>query len=493
MSNTFDKLSILDSFIEEVNSYLPEIEANLERLAQSPSGTTPVDMDAIEETYRRAHTIGGSASMRDFPGLAQVANGMEDILRDVLDGLTPLDAPTLGLLQRSLGRLHQLVRGIHGGVDQDGIIAEDDADYVHYRALIDASAQQPVNQGTSNGHMQPPPAPLPTEVPSSPASMPSLDEVLASFRTPAVAAGEEVDWPEEPVPDSSFETTSNQHAQLETLPAPEPVSSSALEMLAASIRPSFAQNDPPATPAPDIAFEDEKEVHPQVAMPTSSDGASSPVVVQDAAEKAAQELPLPVVYSELQEEAQSLEEQASSLKEMLNQLRIVMSVIEAQRSEFKGFLDGSKDALDRMEDWAGQAMGLNLRNSPEHVRRYLPLSVMWVSNSKLKKVLDLLKQITSGVEMTDEQIHIVLRQLTASIESCGEVFQHLQLQANTAGPFLKQEPGWSPWEMHTTREADGVHERVTFERRGDSAAIRDEIEAAVREDLRREYEITARE
>ncbi len=65
-------------------------------------------------------------------------------------------------------------------------------------------------------------------------------------------------------------------------------------------------------------------------------------------------------------------------------------------ASFKGFLDGSKDALDRMEDWAGQAMGLNLRNSPEQVRRYLPLSVMWVANSKLKKVLDLLNQITKG-------------------------------------------------------------------------------------------------
>src|SRR5947208_11446415 len=147
MSNTFDKLCILNCFIEEVISYLPEIEANLERLALSPSGT--VDMDAIEETYRRAHTIGGSASMMDFPGLAHVANGMEDILGDVLDGLTPLDAPTLGLLQRSLGRLHRLVQGIHEGVNEDAIIAEDDADYVQYRTLIDASAQQPVSQGTS--------------------------------------------------------------------------------------------------------------------------------------------------------------------------------------------------------------------------------------------------------------------------------------------------------------------------------------------------------
>ena len=87
MSNTFDKLSVLDSFIEEVNSYLPEIEANLERLAQSPG-----DMEALEETYRRTHTIGGSASMMDFPGLAHVAHGMEDILcdaRTVLPRLIP--------------------------------------------------------------------------------------------------------------------------------------------------------------------------------------------------------------------------------------------------------------------------------------------------------------------------------------------------------------------------------------------------------------------
>src|ERR1700694_298952 len=139
MSNTFDKLSVLDSFIEEVNSYLPEIETNFERLAQLPS-----DMEALEETYRRTHTIGGSASMMDFPGLAHVAHGMEDILGDVLDGLTALDAPTLGLLQRSLARMHRLVQGIREGVDEDAIIAEDDADYVRYRALIDNGGVQQV-------------------------------------------------------------------------------------------------------------------------------------------------------------------------------------------------------------------------------------------------------------------------------------------------------------------------------------------------------------
>src|SRR5260370_37313694 len=105
MSNAFDKLSVLDSFIEEVNSYLPEIESNLERLAQSPG-----DMDALEETYRRTHTIGGSASMMYFPGLAHVAHGLEGILGDVLDGVATLDASTIRLLQRSQSRMHQLLR-----------------------------------------------------------------------------------------------------------------------------------------------------------------------------------------------------------------------------------------------------------------------------------------------------------------------------------------------------------------------------------------------
>src|SRR5256885_9304714 len=130
MSNTFDKLSVLNSFIEEVNRYLPEIEANLGRLVHIPDNT-----EALEETYRRVHTIGGSASMMDFPGLAHVAHGMEDILGDVLDDLAALDQSTIGLLQRSLGRMHRLLYGIHNGIDEDAVIAEDDEDYSQYRVM----------------------------------------------------------------------------------------------------------------------------------------------------------------------------------------------------------------------------------------------------------------------------------------------------------------------------------------------------------------------
>src|SRR6266567_1984213 len=367
MSNTFDKLSVLDSFIEEVNSYLPEIEANLARLAQSPG-----DMEAIEETYRRTHTIGGSASMMDFPGLAHVAHGMEDILGDVLDGLASLDAPTLGLLQRSLARMHQLVQGIRNGVDEDAVIAEDDADYVQYRALLDSSAQQSYDQSPTNGQLKaitiPLPADVPAETPTS-TSMPSLDEVLASFRAPSVDAGEEVSWPEEAeeLEELELEAAADQNVHRETLPSPEPISPSALEILAASTWQPISPKELPVTPA---SYEPVgNEIAEQRALQASSSYERSPLVAHDAAELEKQEISFAKAYSAMQEEARSLEVQAFSLKEMLDQLRMTMSLIEAQRTEFKGFLDGSKDALDRMEDWAGQAMGLNLRNSPEQVRR----------------------------------------------------------------------------------------------------------------------------
>lgn len=464
MSNSFDKLSVLDSFIEEVNSYLPEIEANLERLAQ-----TPGDVEALEETYRRTHTIGGSASMMDFPGLAHVAHGMEDILGDVLDDLATLDSPTIGLLQRSLGRMHRLLDGIHNRIDEDAVIAEDDADYSQYRMMIETSARS-----ESNG-------------PSDEPSIASLDDMVASFRTPT-AADEEVLWPEEAVPHASSNLTvhikqDTQPLQPAELEVPvEAVQPSVLEMLAAATYHSAPRDTQSGMPQTSLQNEDveaasQAKGKAEISQP---EAASSELVLR------ADESSLTQIYSELQEEAHVLEDQASSLKRTLTQLRLAISIIEGQRTEFRSFLDGSKDALDRMEEWAGKAMGLNLRNSPEQVRRYLPLSVMWVANTKLKKVLDLLSQMTGSVEMTDEQMHSALQQLHTSIELCGNAFE--QLQSDPSVRLFTRDPGWTPWEMRVAHEADALRERVTFERRGDLSTLHAQIEARVREELRLEYE-----
>src|SRR5579885_894762 len=128
---------------------------------------------------------------------------------------------------------------------------------------------------------------------------------------------------------------------------------------------------------------------------------------------------------------------------------------------------------------------------------------MWVANSKLKKVLELLNAIISGAQMTDEQIQEIVQQLHNSLVSCGVAFQQLQAQANTSAPIFRQEPGWTPWEMQSAQEPNTVRERVTFERQGDLAMLRAQIEAQlqgdiailrtrleqqIREELRQEYE-----
>ena len=242
MSNTFDKLSVLDSFIEEVNSYLPEIEANLGRLVHMPD-----DTEALEETYRRVHTIGGSASMMDFPGLAHVAHGMEDILGDVLDDLATLDQPTIGLLQRSLGRLHRLLDGIHNGIDEDAVIAEDDEDYSQYRVMIETSARNGDNTSSNEESKTQTISAIQAPVETSIAS---LDDMVASFRTPAMASGEEVSWPEEPIaeqgadliPQPIHDTQPHQASQTITPVPIETTQQSALEMLAGTTPHSIPQD-----------------------------------------------------------------------------------------------------------------------------------------------------------------------------------------------------------------------------------------------------------
>ena len=484
MSNTFDKLSVLDSFIEEVNSYLPEIETNLERLTQSTD-----DMEALEETYRRTHTIGGSASMMDFPGLSHVAHGMEDILGDVLDNIAPLDAPTLGLLQRSLQRLHRLVDGIRGGIDENAVIAEDDADYTQYREQIELMARghESGSPADTQGRIAvtPPPASTPSE--------PSLEEMLASFRTP-VPEGDELEWPEEPLPAVSAETPSGAEESTREDARPTPVAQASAEP-ALPVQPIISEEPEvlgdelyfaprvPADVPPEIIIEEQQAFAPfapEPSLPAAIEGepGSAPPLPEHSSSAE--------VYTSMRESAHRVEEQAAMLKRTLTQLRLAASIVEAQRVEFKGFLDGSKDALDRMEEWAGRAMGLNLRNSPEQVRRYLPLSVMWVANSKLKKVLDLLTQMAGNVEITDDQLRESMARLHASIDLCGEVLE--QAQGNVPGQLFTHDAGWTPWEMRVARDAETLRERVMFERRGDVTALRAEIEAALREELRQEYE-----
>src|SRR5579875_1252215 len=128
MASAFDRSAILESFLKELQTYLPEIEMNLDRVQRL--GT---DADALEEMYRRVHTIGGSAAMMDLHGISAIANGMENMLGDALDGIAPLNEATIALLRRSVGRLRQLMDLARTGADDSAIVKQDRADYAALR------------------------------------------------------------------------------------------------------------------------------------------------------------------------------------------------------------------------------------------------------------------------------------------------------------------------------------------------------------------------
>jgi chemotaxis protein histidine kinase CheA/ActR/RegA family two-component response regulator len=533
MSSSFDKFAILDSFLDEVGSYLPEIEADLNKLEQAPE-----DSEALEEAYRRTHTISGSASMMDFPGLSQVAHAMEDVLANALDEVWRLDESALSLLRRSLERVRLLLESIKNGAGDEGrYVAEDAADHASFRQMREAQASEAGNLvqdaeivtpprpdfSTGSGFYAGPetgdagwsraeeqatalPAdalaaqapreksaesagmadwlallggaesPSPTQAAEAPSAggqqaaeavrhievhkhitrpLPRTDAAgsaadaeaasAASQEMPeAAAAGEEM------AAGQPFELELGNQAQPPSLAAsaaPEAAPAmptdeqepSLAEMLAAFRAPTNGEwpeePHPSGEPAPSSAVPASPEA-PSASAATwealigrdrlasmsrpldapASPSASLPDALQPVGAPTTASL---ATWQQLVEYEEQVRQGAGALKETLASLRAVATSIENERAELRGFLDGSKDAIDRLEDWAGKAMGLNLRQSPDHVRRYLPLSVLWVVTTRLKKIQNLLKDAASGLAATDGELSDASTHLAESIRAFG--------------------------------------------------------------------------
>ncbi|HEX9058353.1 MAG TPA: Hpt domain-containing protein [Ktedonobacterales bacterium] len=545
MSNDFDKFAILDSFLDEVASYLPEIEAHLDRLQQNTN-----DREAIEETYRRAHTIGGSAAMMDFTGLSQVSRGMEEILGDALDGNAPLDAPTIALLRRSYGRLSRVLELVRSGGDSAQIIAEDEADRAAWRGRSSANAASVRGAGveSSTGKVAVPGRPASGPAPQ-PNTSPNLPDWLVAFgEHGSSAAGGEAG------------VSANQHQMAAPTPAVDPwgasmpswptgqtparnggahdagwSSSPPIPRNAAGSEPTFQEmigafrtssTDIPASPG---MSQPGAGMPPggQPQGPSASRGGqpsddvailrTGPVPSVGGANAGRQATPeetartlaaISPAWEDIHITEDAVRRQVSALRDVVATLREAAQAMEDERTELRTFLDGSKDALNRLEEWAGQAMGLDLRQSPDHVRRYLPLSVIWVTTTRLKKLVTLLNNSGRRLTASQEDINEALAELHNSIQQAGQLFSSVAAVASSAGATgpdggfqatLAQVThfAWSPQAapaVEAAPPAPAVSDAVTAPPAPVSPptelppGARAELERSVREDLRRELE-----
>ncbi len=556
MSDNFDKFAILESFLDEVSSYLPEIEENLDALQQRPD-----DMNVIEETYRRAHTIGGSAAMMDFGNLAHVAQGIEEILGHAIDAQTALDAPAIALLRRSFSRLSRLVENIRTNTDGTALVSEDDADRAAWRggnppsadALAAASGlhgggammprgdiSQPAIVATdsasgmavpdwlapfaASGDYPSPISPMaasgqfpqaaeigdadldPASTPTGP--MPAVQPRQAtppgqfSQSRPGMASPSQSDpwassisgYPTGQVPNLAQAPAAPSSAYTGEAPdsyddilsaftaAPLENQENATERLATAPRLSAV---PPSVTGPmpwqrpvgqdvDLSTLGTNQmpsmggVHQEASAPVRQDAASS-----DAATPSLDDL-------RLSEEA--VQRQVATLRDVASSIYNAAKAMEDERIELRGFLDGSRDSLDRLEQWAGRQMGLDLQRSPDSVRRYLPLSVIWVTTMRLKRMVGLLNNAGRGVTATEEQIEETLDELRATMSSFGQIYRSMSSMTSMGGApdngfsATVAQFAWNP-------PAASLPEVPVL-----TAGTRAELERDIREQLRRELE-----
>lgn len=186
------------------------------------------------------------------------------------------------------------------------------------------------------------------------------------------------------------------------------------------------------------------------------------------------------LWQDVRGEEHTLRSVGDALLVSINRLRDLGHRFDQERDELMGFLDGSKDALDRLEQWAGQAMGIDLRTSPDHVRRYLPLSVLWVVTARMKVVIGLLQDANRGLVVQHDALDEALIHLRTAMDQASQIAGGI-VAANGAAPGG---PRAASIGMGSASAASPSARDMTEPRPAGQA----EIERQVREALRRELE-----
>ena len=107
MSAPFDKSEIIDFFLVEAGEHIQNLNAGLLALEKDP-----VNRAMIDELFRAAHTLKGSAAMMGFQGVSDVAHKAEDMLGQFRSGSVPIVKNTLNFLFDTVDAVKLMVDGI---------------------------------------------------------------------------------------------------------------------------------------------------------------------------------------------------------------------------------------------------------------------------------------------------------------------------------------------------------------------------------------------
>src|SRR5574337_576124 len=119
MAVPFDKSGIIEFFLIEAGEHLQNLNQGLLSLEKDPRDSTIID-----ELFRAAHTLKGSAAMMGFQGVSDIAHKAEDMLGQFRSGAIPICKDTLNFLFDSVDAVKLMVEGIAAGQPEDQILVE---------------------------------------------------------------------------------------------------------------------------------------------------------------------------------------------------------------------------------------------------------------------------------------------------------------------------------------------------------------------------------
>ncbi|MBI4493117.1 MAG: hybrid sensor histidine kinase/response regulator [Chloroflexi bacterium] len=155
--NDFDFAAYLDLFKEEVAEHLRRMTEGLLALEADASDRQPLD-----DLFRSAHTIKGSARMMGLGEIATLAHRMEDVLSAFRAGALAPSAEHISLLLSGLDLLKRLVEGAGGEVP------ELPAEHGKVLARLASALERPAA------------APVPGTPPAAPAGVPASESAPSS-------------------------------------------------------------------------------------------------------------------------------------------------------------------------------------------------------------------------------------------------------------------------------------------------------------------------
>lgn len=245
MSGGFNRSDIVDFFLVEASEHLQTLNDGLLSLEENNE-----DLGVVDEIFRSAHTIKGSAAMLGFNIVSKLAHKMEDLLGKIRNRETALSESVIDLLLQTVDSLTVQIEDIPNGVQEDDSILLMFTDlYAEFLDADDSGEPQAPKAEAPPEESEPPAVEEPPDVEEEPLA-PSGDEetfddheliesyeLLQDLEIPEVL-GEPSARPEPPEPAPT--------------PAPKPPSS-----------PSAAQPKAPASAKPAPSQERRRITTPQ--------------------------------------------------------------------------------------------------------------------------------------------------------------------------------------------------------------------------------------